>query len=593
MRITNRRAFVTGLAAAPAAGLALSAGEAFAASAPVAVPGFKPELMPPQAEMWGLLRKMQHDFGPRRMCGDDNHIAFVNWLEERFKAIGCTTQRDHYTLKHWTAEMDKDTAASLTVGGATTNLDVLSYFPYSGTTKDTGPVSGPIIYVTVDRPGGVSAAVKAMAATAPANLADSIVVVECPCPLQFNGPEPPTLYGQYPVGFQPSQPRKSPVNNSNGDVGGVYETLDGKCKGILFCWTDISDDGARYQWMPFSQPLHRTPGLWVGHATAAMLKTASRKGGRVTMELRATITPDRPTDTLIALLPGSTDEITAIGTHTDGLNLHEENGSLAVLALATYASRLLKTQRRRTLAFILAAGHMAAGPLHDKETSTGPNGQRGAGADGAGAYRDHPEIVSRTVAALALEHLGGMEWLDDGRAYSPTNQPSKDLWYIGSKEQGAKAPQAALEVMAKATEAAAQGTPPELIRMQVTRVGKISPESRPPMDAGIPAMGLIPITPYLLEASPSGAIERINEDVFYNQMTIAARLMVVIDKLTADELMGRTPVDPAVLNPDTPRGRNGSARRGATKGDGSLPVMAVASLLGLRLRGKDEAASER
>ena len=157
---------------------------------------------------------------------------------------------------------------------------------------------------------------------------------------------------------------------------------------------------------------------------------------------------------------------------------------------------------------------------------------------------------------------------------------------MGSQEQGAKAPQAGLEVITKATLAAAQGTPPELIRMQVTRVGKVSPESRPPMEAGIPAMGLIPLTPYLLEASPSGAIERINEDVFYNQIVIAARLMVVIDKLTADELWGRTPVDPAVLNADTPRGPSGRADRGGA--DPLLPVMAVASLLGLRLRGADE-----
>src|SRR4051812_4238127 len=107
MKIINRRSFVSTLMAAPAV---LAATQADAAAA-MGVPGYRPELLPPKAQLWGQLRKMQSDFGPRRMCGDENHINFVNWLEDRFKAVGCSTSRDHYTLKHWDADMDKDAHA--------------------------------------------------------------------------------------------------------------------------------------------------------------------------------------------------------------------------------------------------------------------------------------------------------------------------------------------------------------------------------------------------------------------------------------------------------------------------------------------------
>ena len=236
------------LVAAPIAGFAFSAGLAEAAETPV--PGFRSDLVPTQDQIWSWVKKVNTDFGPQRLTGDKNHIAYVNWLEEQFKALGCSTQRDHYTFKRWEANMVKDVGATLSVGGATSKLDVLSYFPYSGTTSNSGPVSGRLIYLPVTAIGGSGAAAQALVEAPPADLGDCVVAIESPCPLQLPGLAPPTVWGTYPANIELEGPYKAPLFQLAAGLNDVLKTLDGKCKGILFCWTDTSDDAARYQSRP-------------------------------------------------------------------------------------------------------------------------------------------------------------------------------------------------------------------------------------------------------------------------------------------------------------------------------------------------------
>jgi hypothetical protein len=54
-----------------------------------------------------------------------------------------------------------------------------------------------------------------------------------------------------------------------------------------------------------------------------------------------------------------------------------------------------------------------------------------------------------------------------------------------------------------------QGEPFNPMRMEVEKTGQASPESRTATVRGIPSMGLIPISAYLLLVPPTGAIERV------------------------------------------------------------------------------------
>ena len=147
--------------------------------------------------------------------------------------------------------------------------------------------------------------------------------------------------------------------------------------------------------------------MYIGWESTAKLKQLAASGAKATLVLDASITPDSPTDTLYSLLPGVSDEIIMVQTHTDGPNALEENGGIAILSLAKYFSRIPKSERKRTLMFVLTTGHFA-GPW-------------------VGSIRafieKHPDLIKRTVASVTIEHIGCLEWADDeSMHYRPTGK---------------------------------------------------------------------------------------------------------------------------------------------------------------------------
>src|SRR5262249_38696898 len=159
-----------------------------------------------------------------------------------------------------------------------------------------------------------------------------------------------------------------------------------------------SDEQAAQLYAPFGRAYQDMPALWVGRAAGDRLRRLAQSGGEATLTLEAVISPDTPTETVIATLPGiSTDEVIIVNTHTDGNNATEENGGLGCLALAHYFSRLPKNARRRSLVFVLATGHFAGAYVPAIR----------------GVIDRHPDLINRAVGALTVEHLGCREWLDN------------------------------------------------------------------------------------------------------------------------------------------------------------------------------------
>jgi hypothetical protein len=97
---------------------------------------------------------------------------------------------------------------------------------------------------------------------------------------------------------------------------------------------------------------------------------------------------------------GSTDEVLILNTHTDGQNAFEENGGIALTALARYFAALGPKARKRTLVFSAFTGHF--GPSL-------PQAQ--------GFVDNHPDLIKRAAASVTVEHFGATEWLDNGRGY--------------------------------------------------------------------------------------------------------------------------------------------------------------------------------
>src|SRR6202012_5226557 len=131
-------------------------------------------------------------------------------------------------------------------------------------------------------------AVKALVAKAPADeLAKSVVVVDMPLanggargfaklfPGTFPDPLPPAYDGPNPAsqGGRPSM-----------------EAGEGKCQAPGLCHTDASNEGARYNWLPFSDKHRKTPALWVGAEASRYLREVSGKAS-LTLRCDATLTP--------------------------------------------------------------------------------------------------------------------------------------------------------------------------------------------------------------------------------------------------------------------------------------------------------------
>lgn len=488
------------------------------------IAGFDPALMVSSEKLGGWLKQL-HGFGPIRFTGTPQARAFEEFLATQFGALGFSIHRDSYRLMSWECDLARDCSISVTEDGkAPKSLDVVAYYPFAASTRGKGPVTGRVLYAGVG-----DASVKALVAKTPAaELAKSIVVVDLP--LANGGARGfPTLFpGTFPDPLPAAYDGPNPASQGGRPS---MEAVEDKCQALVLCYTDVSNEAARYNWLPFSDKHRRTPGLWVGAEDSAYL---ARVSGKATMTLRcdAKLTPDARADTIVATLPGPSDEVVFVTTQTDGPNECNENGGLGVLALATYAAKLPPGRRKRTLVCSLPTGHYAAGAVADKVTGSGkPAGTRGV-------MNEHPEMVKKIVGHMSLEQMAAMEWSAGGMRWAPTGLPAPEMWLPTSTDAPA---------VNRIFLAATVGEDPKYSRSALVQSGFAPGEGGAPRAAGLPGIGLMGAPQYFFRADPKGVIDKLNPRVMKNQVDIAAKMMVLMDRLSVDQLYGRAPISDADL----------------------------------------------
>ncbi|NKE61317.1 hypothetical protein FXN61_32950 [Lentzea sp. PSKA42] len=169
-------------------------------------------------------------------------------------------------------------------------------------------------------------------------------------------------------------------------------------------------------WDPHLGTHYRVPGVFVGADAALKLKV----GTRTTIGVLAARAP-AVTRSLIATLPGLSSERIVIDTNTDGVGWVQENGTVALLALAGHFARLPLRCRPRTIEFVFATGH-----LH-----------RPAEGSEFRARALDAEYDSGSVAfAFVLEHLGTREFLPSAGSLRPTGAAEPSGWFAGSPVLG-------------------------------------------------------------------------------------------------------------------------------------------------------------
>jgi hypothetical protein len=452
--------------------------------------GYQPELMSSQKEVWDWQVWMAK-LGPK-YTGNPAHTEFVEFLAKGLTTAGLDVQRENYKFPRWEAKRWEISIAPQS--GSNYKPAVTSYFPYSGETTVAG-VTGELVYA--GSPGAFKLD----------GLQGKIALVDFKTGHRKFG----QMYK--PWGIYPATAHfPDDVHPARGGVNDLTQFQKAGAVGVIIAWTDVSDANAADQYTPFSRPPQNIPGLYVGKDTGAKLKAIAGTGAKATMVLEAQTFPDTPTDTLIATLPGaSSDEVIIVNTHTDGPNATEENGGVGILALAKYFARLPKSERKRTLVFPLTTGHFA-GPWVPSIR---------------GVIQKYPDTIKKAVAAITVEHLGCMEWLDDAAMqYKPTGQPE---WSIAITEK-----QAPGEILVEALQGSGDRNTAVVNPVNGGWIGEGGSLAR----AGIPTIGYIPQPNYLLAGPANGCIEKLDAALLHSQIEVFAKAIHKMDSMSAAELKG-------------------------------------------------------
>jgi len=449
--------------------------------------------LPGKDEMWRWMRQLA-DWCPM-FTGGPGHTSLVNFLDEELRRSGLVPERKTFKLPYWDLK-----AYGIQAGGE--KLHAAGYRPYSGPTPPSG-VTAPLYNAGVAPNFDFSGA------------RGKIVLMEMapvrPPQAGAAGGAPVGLIGTNPPGASIAGSRGNALRGLTTDTSNMKPIEDAGAVGVVHIWSGVSDGNAQDQAIPpFGTPT-TVPVVLVGHGTGERLKALAASGISATLVHHAVVHPDTPADNLWATLPGRSEEAIIVNTHTDGCNANEENGALAVVALARYFSKLPAAERKRTLVFLMTAGHFGHGYF------------RGT----ADWMQTNAELLKRTVACVTIEHLGALGWQDDVAAnqYRPTGQGE---WAV------AHATRPAGEVFLRA----AEGTAASNI-YSVVAAGSYPGEGAGFFRAGVPVVSYIPTPQYLFVApEKGGALDKLDKDRFYGEVVTFARTVAALDGMSAADIKG-------------------------------------------------------
>jgi len=469
-----------------------TAATAVASSRPLfaedAAPALRPGLLPSEKAVWDQQVWMAK-LGPK-YTGNQAHTEFVEFLAKEMKAAGLDVGRERYTLPRWDAKRWEVSIASSSVSQS--KIPITSYFPYSGQTPPAG-VTGDLVFAGTNPKFDLS------------GLQGKVALIECPTNVRKWADEY-RAWGVYP----PTETFPASSRPARGPVSDLTQFQKAGAVAVILAWTDISDANARDQYSPFSRPPQGIPGLYVGRDAGARLRALAGSGAKATVVLEADVTPDTPTDTLVATLPGATDqEAIIINTHTDGPNATEENGALGILALMEYFSRIPRSERRRTIVCPLTTGHFA-GPWVPSIR---------------GFITKYPDVIRKAVAAITVEHLGCLEWMDDASMnYRATGREEWSVAITPSKPMGG--------LLVDALKGSADRRTAVVNPVNGGFLGEGSALAR----AGIPTIGYIPQPNYLLAGPADGCIEKLSPGLLHAQIQVFAKAIHAIDAMSREQL---------------------------------------------------------
>jgi hypothetical protein len=347
--------------------------------------------------------------GGYRPTGSTAHEGYIALLVKELAALGVAeVHTEPYAFSKWTPS----TWSLAWVGGAAGPIAVSGYIPYSGATGPGGvtttmvhvptttiPVDATALRNALSQPTAWNQAVTTTVgqSLAALTLAGKIALFDVPrAAVTLSTVTGARIYANDPTGTLPPDAKLLRTDLSAMlYIPGVLNALAAAgavgAIGIL----DAPEEAARGEYAPFFGSLSpNLPALYVDRATGAALKSAVAAYGSfapVKLVLDAKLAPSS-SENVIGVLPGASSDEILFGSHTDGPNSIEDNGPVAVLALATC---LPASVRPRTVRFVLSGGHFV-------------------GSVGLQSYvaAHEADLTRNALAVVELEHLGARAWTE-------------------------------------------------------------------------------------------------------------------------------------------------------------------------------------
>jgi len=343
--------------------------------------------------------QVEADFG-ERPTASPNHEAFIDWVDGQLNTIP-GLQRDDIPI---TIDRQLETGASLSVNttGGPVSFPVAGAVPYSLATD----ASAPLVHV----PTGT--------AINTVDVAGRIVVRDSP-----PGTIPNALF--FAVGYYVHDPDLSFDHAGNYErdwlnaaqrITDLTHAQDGGAAGLVLVH-QLPRDQVRNSYAPYPGEYWQIPALYLGVDEGTQLEQMLASGEAQTGQLAISATRDRQatTRTLVARLPGASNERIVVESHTDGMNPVWDNGPIALLALARYFAALPIECRPRTIEFVFTTAHLYLSQ---------------AGAFQYAKILDSDYDKGTVALVVALEHLGAQEYVATPR----TDGPGRRLQASGQSE---------------------------------------------------------------------------------------------------------------------------------------------------------------
>lgn len=317
------------------------------------------------------------------------HKRFVAWIDRNLREIpGLRQTEQRYVIRRWSA---RSNALRAEIDGAPVALPTAGPIPYSEPTGAAG-VSAPLAYVPAGTPITAANAAGRVVVREASPGSVPLIVFDFLKDFLFDPAGSINLAGEYRRDFL-----------AYGQHVGDLEDAAGAGAAGLAYFHELPRSLVAGHLAPYEGTVWGVPGVYLGVDEGTRLRDAILSGhatsARITVDAGVSETS---TKTLLATLPGHSDRRVVIESHTDGTNAYEDNGPIAMLAMARYLASLPERCRPRDVQFVFQTGHWF-------QRLANPS-QRHGGAGQFSRQLDHAYDRGKVAAVVVLEHLGALQY---------------------------------------------------------------------------------------------------------------------------------------------------------------------------------------